>query len=274
LLRQLDAFLQSVIAEVPQIELEVTIVELALDDQLDTGISYTVTRGTEADPEGNLIDQGVVSLAQDLVRGTFGSFSSIHDEGVVNGLLQLLQSTTNSSVLSSPKLAVLNGHRAVVDTGFETPTFQPQFSASGITKITTSFEPTGIKVVVLPFILNDDNIQLEIAIEASNVTGFVTAGIGSGAEVQNPLIARRNAYTVVNVPSGKSVLIGGLVVNDEIDLVDKVPVLGDIPLLGYLFKRTTTTRRKAQVLFLVQPTISRDGFKPGALTDPADAFEN
>jgi len=274
LLRQTDAFLQSVLADMPQVELEVTIVEITMDDQLDVGLNIAITRGSEEDPESNLFDMGVISLAKDLVSGAFGSFSAIHDESVINGLLELLQSTTASNVLSSPKLAVLNGHRAVIDTGFETPTFTPKFSASGLTTIQTRFEPTGIRVVVTPFILGDGIVQLEIAIEASNVTGFVTAGIGSGAEVQNPLIAQRNAYTVVNVPSGQSVLIGGLVTTEEIETVDKVPLLGDIPWFGALFRRTTTSQRRAQVLFLVQPTIDAVDFRPGTVGDPARALEN
>src|SRR6185295_8850875 len=117
----------------------------------------------------------------------------------------------------------------VIDTGQETPIFQPQFNASGITQITTSFKPTGIAVVVTPFILTPGVVQLEISVEVSAVTGFVKAGVGSDAEVENPLIARRNAHTVVNVPSGKTVMIGGLVTTEDIDSVEKVPFLGDIP---------------------------------------------
>ncbi len=272
MLRQIDEFLNSVLADVPQIEIETTIVEIALSDELLTGIEMSVTRGTAADPSSNLIRDVSVKLAQDLVRGTFGTFHAIQNDTEVNGLLEFLQTTTNSEVLSSPKLAVLNGHRAVIDTGQETPFFQPQFNAAGIQQIGTQFKPTGISVVVTPFILTPGVVQLEISVEVSAVTGFIKAGVGSDAEVENPMISRRNAHTVVNVPSGKTVLIGGLVTTDNIDSVEKVPFLGDIPLLGYLFKRKTTTFRKAQVLFFVKPHVVENRFREGEMYDPVQDF--
>jgi type II secretory pathway component GspD/PulD (secretin) len=100
----------------------------------------------------------------------------------------------------------------------------------------------------------------------------VKAGIGSDAEVENPLIARRNAHTVVNVPSGKTVMIGGLVATEDIDTVEKVPWLGDIPLLGYLFKRQTSTYRKAQVLFFVKPHVVESKFREGEMYNPTEDF--
>jgi hypothetical protein len=273
MLRQIDEFLASVIADVPQIEIETTIVEIALSDDLAAGIELSLDRGgTADDPENVLIQDLTVKLAQDLVRGTFGTFQAIQDHTVVNGLIELLQATTNSEVLSSPKLAVLNGHRAIIDTGGETPFFQPAFNAAGINTITTQFKPTGIAVVVTPFIVTAGVVQLEISVEVSAVTGFVKAGIGSGAEVENPLISRREAHTVVNVPTGKTVMIGGLVTTDNIESVEKVPYLGDIPLLGYLFKRKTTTYRKAQVIFFVKPRIVESRFREGEIYDPGEAL--
>jgi type II secretory pathway component GspD/PulD (secretin) len=272
MLRQIDEFLAAVVADVPQIEIETTIVEIALDDELSTGITFDVQRGPKTSPDGSLFQDTTVKLAQNLVRGTFGTFHAIQGDTAVNGLIEFLQATTNSEVLSAPKLAVLNGHRAIIDTGSETPFFTPQFSATGISTVATQFKPTGISVVVTPFILTADVVQLEISVQVSAITGFVSAAISSSASVDNPLISRRNAHTVVNVPSGKTVLIGGLVTTDDIDSVEKVPLLGDVPLLGYLFKRKTTTYRKAQVLFFVKPKIVEEKMREGEIYDPTDDF--
>jgi hypothetical protein len=271
MLRQIDEFLGSVLADVPQIEIETTIVEIALSDELLTGIELGFSHTGGGDP---LIQDVTIKLAQDLVRGTFGSFQAIQDEVAVNGLLEFLQTNANSEILSSPKLAVLNGHRAVIDTGQETPFFTPQFNSAGIQAITTQFKPTGISVVVTPFILTADVVQLEISVEVSAVTGFVTAGVGSDADVENPLIARRNAHTVVNVPSGKTVMIGGLVATEDIESIEKVPWLGDIPLLGYLFKRKTTSYRKAQVIFFVKPRIVENRFREAEIYNPSEDFRH
>ncbi len=271
-LREIDHFLERVLGDAPQVEIEVTIVEIALSDELQIGTKWDLTRSQPDNPENNLIDTVVTDLAHDLVSGTFGSFSAVHDDTVVNGLLELLQTVTYSNVLSSPKLAVLNGHRAIIDTGAETPVFTPTFNNSGVTQITTSFKPTGIKVIVVPFLLSPDLVQLEISVEVSSVTGFVTAGIGEDSEVENPLIARRNAHTIVHVPSGRTVLIGGLVSNDEVTTIDKIPLLGDIPWLGKLFQRSTDSVQQAQVLFLVRPKILTDRFRAGHIYDPAEDF--
>ena len=270
MLRQIDEFLGSVLADVPQIEIETTIVEVAMSDELAIGITESVQRGTP--PED--VKSAAVKLAQNLVSGAFGTFSAIHNDTTINALIELLQSTTNSQILSAPKLAVLNGNRAIIDTGSETPFFTPTFAGNGVSTITTQFKPTGISVVVTPFILTADMVQLEISVEVSAVTGFVTAAISSDASVENPLISRRNAHTVVNVPSGKTVMIGGLVTTDDIESVDKVPLLGDIPLLGYLFKRRTTTLRKAQVLFFVKPRIVEGKFREGEIYDPSEEMKH
>ncbi len=270
MLQNVDRFLEELMTGVPQVEIEVSILEVSVDDDLVTGIQADFTRGTEADPESGLLDNVVMNLAQDLVLGTFGSFSAIQDETVITGLIQFLQTHTYSNVLSAPKLAVLNGHRAVIDTGAETPFFAPKFRAAGIQTVTTSFKQTGIKVVLLPFIVSADTVQLEITIEASAITGFVESGVDSGTQVTNPLISRRNAHTIVNVPSGKTVLIGGLSTSDEIERIEKVPLLGDIPLLGHLFKRTDSSHRRNQVLFLVKPTILIDPLAGGVQYDPAE----
>lgn len=270
MLQQIDELLASLMADVPQVEIETTIVEIALDDSLSTGSTISFARGSADDPEEGLIQDVSVKLAQDLVRGTFGSFHAINDNIVVSGVLELLQSTTDAEVLSAPKLAVLNGHRAVIDTGSETPVFTPAFSSVGVQTINTTFKPTGISVVVTPFILAAGMVQLEISVEVSAVTGFVEAAVSSTASVENPLISRRNAHTVVNVPSGKTVMIGGLVTTDDIESVEKVPWLGDVPLLGHLFKRKTSTYRKAQVLFFVKPRILETKLREAEIYDPAE----
>ncbi|MSR46073.1 MAG: type II and III secretion system protein [Planctomycetes bacterium] len=273
MLQQIDELLGSLLADIPQIEIETTIVEIALDDELATGAKLTFSRGSATDPDSTLIQDVSVKLAQSLISGTFGTFHAIQNETVVNGVLELLQTQTDSEVLSAPKLAVLNGHRAIIDTGSETPFFTPTFSAAGVSTIQTQFKPTGISVVVTPFILTAGMVQLEISVEVSAVTGFVKAEISSTASVENPLISRRNAHTVVNVPSGKTVMIGGLVTTHDIESVEKVPWLGDIPLLGYLFKRKTTTFRKAQVLFFVKPRILESRLRESEIYDPAEELK-
>ncbi len=267
-LRQIDSFLAALRSQTPQVEVEVTIVEIDHRDGLTVGFNLSATR----EGQNNLFNDVSLNLAQDLVTGTFGSFSAIHDETVINGMLEVLQETGYSNILSSPKLAVLNGHRAVIDTGAETPVFTPEFNANGLNTISTEFRPTGIKVVVVPFILSGDTVQLDISVEVSSVTGTISSAVGGSATVDNPLLSRRNAHTMVTVPSGKTVLIGGLITSSEVETVDKIPLLGDIPLLGKLFQRRSSTIEDAQVLFLVKPKVFQDRFEFGDFSEPIRAL--
>ena len=87
------------------------------------------------------------------------------------------------------------------------------------------------------------------------MSGFIESG---ATGIQNPIISNRNASTVVNVRDGQTFAIGGLIATNERELEAKIPILGDIPLLGYLFKRREITEQQSQVIFMVTPRIVRN----------------
>ncbi len=268
MLQRVEEVLTRAVSDVPQIEIEATIIEISMDDELRTGVSLMLTRGSEGDPESSLIDNVSVRLAQDLLEGTIGHFSAIHDDSTIAGLFELLRRTGRTEVLSAPKLAVLNGHRAVIDTGAETPFLFPTISPTGIAALSTQFKPTGITMIVTPYVVTPTMIQLEIDVNISVITGSVTTTLDSKTEVENPLISRRGASTVINVPHGQTALLGGLVISGDLDAEDKVPVLGDLPLVGYLFRRDTQSSQKGQVLFFVKPRVLTAGFREGEVFEP------
>lgn len=282
-LLQVDQFLTALLTEVPQIEIEGKVIEINLTDALEYGVNLGIDEqipGLKKNPNGTfspikkddkstLFDDFTSPLDPNkfLSGEAVGSLAValIDNDIKYRAIIRAIQDSRDTQVLSAPKMAVLNGHRAIIDTGSRTPVLQPVLGSAGnLTQVQVRFEDTGVQLVVTPYLLMDDLIQIDVAAEVSFVSGFIESG---ATGILNPIISSRTASTVVNVRNGQTLAIGGLKSTDEIDLVTKVPILGDIPLLGYLFQTRSKTERQSTVLFLLTPRIID---RPGApLIDPA-----
>lgn len=270
-----DAFMSALLIETPQIEIEAKVVEVSFEDGVEFGANLQV-RETGIDSDGDVIkkndkDSLFRKFSSPLDPDAFLSNSQVgtlalaffDDDLKFRAFFRAIQNSRNSDVLSAPKMAVLNGHRAVIDTGARIPVQTPVLGASGqLTQVQVKFEETGVRLIVTPYLLMDDVIQIDVVANVSFVSSFVESG-ASG--ILNPVISQRTASTVVNVRDGQTFGIGGLIATDQIELVTKIPILGDIPLLGYLFKTTSITEQQRQVIFFITPRIVRP-FTP--LLDP------
>lgn len=283
-LLEVDDFLTTVLTEIPQIEIEATVVEVTFDDNVDVGVNLSVDEQKphfKKDSAGNTIPNGEgndndtlfsqfnspLDPASFLAGNNVGSLalSFFQDDIRYHAVLRAIQASSNTEVLSAPKMAVLNGHRAVIDTGSKTPVLQPVLGTAGnLQQVQVRFEDTGVKLIVTPYVLMDDIIQVDITAEVSFVSGFIESG---ATGILNPIISQRTASTVVNVRDGQPFAIGGLKATNSIERVNKVPVLGDIPLLGYLFKNNSVEQRQSKVFFFVKPTLFR---QPPPLFEPGD----
>ena len=120
------------------------------------------------------------------------------------------------------------------------------------------YEEVGIKLFIVPRVVGTQTVALNIDIESSAQSGsavvFTIAG-GSGASISNPVISRRAAATVVYLEPGQAVILGGLISERTVEQENKVPILGDIPLLGKLFKSTYKRKEQTNVLFFIRPRI-------------------
>lgn len=282
-LLEVDSFFTAILTEVPQVEIEATVVEITVDDDVDVGTNLAIDElspHVKTNPDGTstfkgygndrntLFGQLTSPLDPDafLAGNQVGSLSLAFFENDIRyrAILRAVQTSSNAEVLSSPKMAVLNGHRAIIDTGTRQPVLQPVLGNNGnLTQVQVRFEDTGIKLVVTPYVLMDDIIQIDITAEVSFVSGFIETG---QTGILNPIISERTASTVINVRDGQPFAIGGLKLTNKIERVTRIPLLGDIPLLGYLFKTESLTDRQSKVIFLVKPTLFR---QPPPLFDPA-----
>lgn len=255
-LEEVDEMLRETLLEAPQIEIEARIVSVVIDDKTQWGLTGTVIPGTVADPARTFFRQGDLTLPINQPQELQLTLSHEGDNLSAQVFLEAVHEASDSDVLSAPKVVVLNGHRAVIETGSETPIVSPKIDSTGqITSALVSFAPVGVRLIITPFVVDKDLVQLDVSAHVSTITGSVAVARFSNGTINNPIISRQDATTVVNVRSGQRVLIGGLTVNERIENVIKVPLLGDIPLLGNLFRSTIISHRKTSVLYLIRPRV-------------------
>ena len=113
-----------------------------------------------------------------------------------------------------------------------------------------------LTLAILPTLLMDDVMQVEVNGEVITLSGQETVETFSGV-INIPIFTTRNISTIANVKDGEAFALGGLLASLEVERVSKVPLLGDIPILGYLFKSKSTDVRKTQIIFYIEPRIVR-----------------
>ena len=166
--------------------------------------------------------------------------------------LDLLVRNGNARVLANPKIATLNGHEASILIGERIPfvVTGTVFAGGGAAPVqTVQREEVGVKLRITPHINPDGYITTEITPEVSSVTDF------KGANNDLPVVSTRQATTTVRLKDGNSVVIGGLLSEQKNTQVTKVPLLGDIPFLGLLFRHQVTQLEKSDLVIEVTPHI-------------------
>jgi len=124
---------------------------------------------------------------------------------------------------------------------------------AGVASTTVQFEDVGIKLYVTPHIKRDDAIVLDVLVEVSSVKEWRT--ISNGDEI--PIISTKQADSRIIVRNNNTVVIGGLIGEDRVESIWKVPVLGDIPLVKYLFRKRSVEKTKKELSIFITPRIVR-----------------
>ena len=167
-------------------------------------------------------------------------------------IVQAVSNDTNSNLLATPSITTLDNEEAYFIVGQEVPIITG--SATGTNNSnpfqTVERQEVGIKLRVTPQINEGNAVQLIIEQEVSSVSGT------TGVDIS---INKREIKTTVLADNGSVVVLGGLIDEDVQESVQKVPLLGDIPIIGHLFKSTSTTKRKRNLMVFLRPTIIRDG---------------
>jgi general secretion pathway protein D len=175
--------------------------------------------------------------------------------GVTDGwgaVLQAVSTDTNSNLLATPHLTTMDNEEAFFIVGQEVPIITGSTTGSSNSNPFQSVDrqEVGIKLKVTPQINEGDAVQLLIEQEVSSVSGATSVDV---------IINKREIKTSVIVDDGGTIVLGGLIDDAVQESVSKVPLLGDIPIIGHLFKSTSTSVSKRNLMVFIRPTIIRDG---------------
>jgi general secretion pathway protein D len=179
------------------------------------------------------------------------AFGGIHNSWQLNAVLEALEASNLADITSSPKLVVRNGGVASISTITNFPFPKAKIQQLG-TEVATDieFKPVGVKMNIIPVIAGTDSVLLQIYADVSAVTSFANTD-----PVVTPIVSNRSAVTTVYLKNEHSLLIGGLKAVTTFESETKMPLLGDIPLLGFLFRATTKSRQETSVAFQITPRI-------------------
>ncbi len=211
-----------------------------------TGTVNPVAVGTGA----NAPDRYNVNLPVSTPAGSI-AFALLGNSHILDLELSAAQTEGRGKVVSSPRFITANQKQATIKQGVEIP--YQQSASSGATTI--SFKDAVLELKVTPLITPDNRIILDMDVSDDSVGTVVVASGG----VNVPSIDTRAITTQVLVSDGQTVVVGGILQTTETDNETKVPYLGDIPVLGNLFKTTTKINKKDELLIFVTPKIIREG---------------
>jgi type IV pilus assembly protein PilQ len=212
-----------------------------------TGNPFPVSfpAGTSGAPQRYNVNLPVANPAGSFALGILGNNFLVDLE------LSAAQAETRAAVVSSPRVVTANQKEASIEQGVEIP--YQQSASSGATTI--SFKKAVLSLKVTPHITPDSRIILDLDVRDDNVGTIVVTSGG----VNVPSIDTREIQTQVLVNDGQTVVLGGILETTSRDVATKVPWLGDVPVLGNLFKTTTKTDDKDELLIFVTPKIVREG---------------
>jgi general secretion pathway protein D len=243
----------------PQVLINVVFVQVTHSNDLDLGAEATyrgeISLGDQPYPTGTGTTK--FGLGQALNDPThYGAFYRILGQHGLEATLHALAAKNKTEILSRPSILTRSSQQATIMVGQSVPIItNSRISDQTNTTINTvQYTDIGIILRVTPFITQEGLVEMIVSPEISSLSA-TTVPISN--TVSSPVIDKRAADTVVVTPSDQTVVIGGLISTQTTDRDSKVPILGDIPLLGYAFKRKVKADSKTELLIFLTPHVVR-----------------
>jgi general secretion pathway protein D len=251
------AILQRIDMQPNQVLLEATILEVSLNDQLKFGLRWFFQTDHSQFRFSDLVSGAVASA--------FPGFSYFLNTRDVRLAINALNDITDVNVISSPSLMVLDNRTATLQVGDEVPIATQQ--AKGVVAPDApivnaiSFRNTGVILSVTPRVSDSGRVILDIEQEVSNVVPTTSSGIDS------PTIQQRKIKTTVSVLDGESLTLGGLMQERDTLNRKQVPLAGDIPVIGNLFKHKDDRIARTELLIIITPRVVHNDQQASAATE-------
>ncbi|NTV12445.1 MAG: type II secretion system secretin GspD [Desulfobulbaceae bacterium] len=283
-MKSLQAVIRKLDIRRPQVQIEAVIAEIVAGNGAELGVQWRATDVGAANDKGLIggtnfagsANPGINALSASL--SAFGNLSgfnlgylkgttTILGSQVLNlgALVSALASDGNSNILSTPSLVTMDNQEAEIVVGQNVPFATGSYTSSATSSNNNPFttyerKDVGLKLKVTPQINEGDTIRLDILQEVSNLSNASSDVVGLQTT------STRSIKTNVMVDDGHVLVLGGLISDDIQESVQKVPLLGDIPYLGWLFRYTKSSHNKRNLMVFLRPTILRDQAQGSRIT--------
>ena len=212
----------------------------------------TVTTSTNS-AAGDLLRNNAINAAGQAQGGYTGGYTTIGQNAALGVLINAVQADSNSNILSTPHITTNNNIPASILFGQEIPVSTGEALSNNFDNAfrTIQRQNVGIELDVTPQINADNDVRLDLRQEVSSIVGPVSD------KFSELIINKREIKTTITVASGEIAVLGGLLDDNERRTIQKIPLLGDIPILGELFKSRGKSRVKTNLMIFIRPTILR-----------------
>lgn len=248
-MEEIKKILSSLDARTKEVLIEARIIEVALSDEYKLGVDWKTLLGKEF---GAQFASGMVGpfVIGEAASGQLG----LDRSGQYTGFIKLLDTIGKTDVLSTPRITVVSGQEAKILVGSKEAYVEESTitSAEGVQETAKSvkFVDVGVKLYVTPVINEEGFITMKVKPEVSDLKEY------KSIDSKNiPIITTSEAETQVMIKDGATIVLAGLMKDKQVKSLSKVPVLGDIPLLGALFRSKTDTTTKTELVILLTPYI-------------------
>ena len=237
LIKHLDVLL-------PQVLIEAQIIEVTLDDESAFGVEWMweqrTTINNQTHRQNGTTDFG---LAEEVFGLKYGILSDKLDT-----MLHALTKDTKVNILSTPRIMTKNNREAIINVGQEVPFLvSTQETATGGILTSTDFRNVGVILTVTPRINRSGTVSLDLNQQINSLIEFTL--------FDAPIISTREATASVTINDRQTMVIGGMIKDDKTETVHKIAFLGDIPVLGKLFRRTDTRVEKTELMVFITPHV-------------------
>ncbi len=246
-----------------QVMIESKFVEINNRDSAKLGIDWRSLDTWELGigDYGQDLDDGVINGYENFV-GDLNLSSAVFSAGTFSTVLSALNTLNHLELVSNPTVVTLNNSPANITIGDEYPipsyTYNDEIGRMEVNGF--EYKPIGINMTVTPQINSAGFINLDILPEISSTNGFITFGTGQSGAVDIPIVTTRKTKSRVTIKSGYTLAIGGLIEQSTEEGEASVPVLGDLPIVGKLFNRDTSTRDRSNlIVFITAKILSASG---------------
>ncbi len=268
--RALEAIIRKLDIRRAQVLVEAIIAEVSYDKARKLGVQWIVDGTPDGSGPVGVINLGSPSISDIGTAVASGGAISLGPGTLIGGgkfdsdsvnfaaLIQALESDSTSNILSTPSLMTLDNQEAEIVIGQNVPFITGSYTSTGGSSTsvnpfqTVQREDVGLTLRVKPQINEGNAVKLEIEQEVSSIDTTTQAG------ASDIVTKKRNIKTVVMVEDGNTIVLGGLIDENLQQTEERVPLLGEIPLLGALFRANTTTKVKRNLMVFLRPVIMRD----------------